>query len=92
LWRIAQTGTSVTLDEDTPNDPTDNVFYAGSLSGTNFTAADVEAGGGICQFRGGELSGSFSDDGLHFDAVETLVWGSPGQEVKVQRHWTGSRL
>ena len=89
LWRITQTGDSVTLDEDMPNWPTDDVPYSGSLNGTHFTATDVEAGNGVCQFRGGELSGSFSEDGLHFEASETLVWGSSG---RVQRHWTGRRL
>ena len=92
LWRITQTGNSVTLDEDTPNDPTDDILYAGSLSGTHFTAADAEAGGGVCQFRGGDLSGSFSEDGVHFEASETLLWGSSEHPVKVQRHWTGRRL
>src|SRR5258707_12056981 len=35
LWRITQTGDAVTLDEDMPNWPTDDVPYAGSLSGTH---------------------------------------------------------
>jgi len=92
LWRITQTGDSVTLDEDMPNWPTDDVPYSGSLNGTHFTATDVEAGNGVCQFRGGELSGSFSEDGLHFEASETLLWGSSEHPVRVQRHWTGRRL
>ncbi len=92
LWRITQTANSVTLDEDMPNYPTDDIPYAGSLSGTNFTAAYVQAQDGVCHFRGGDLSGSFSEDGLHFDALETLVWGSTDQQVRVQRHWTGRRF
>jgi hypothetical protein len=92
LWRITQTGDSVILDEDMPNWPTDDIPYYGSLTGTHFAAADVESGNGVCQFRGGELSGSFSEDGRHFDAMETLVWGATDYQVRVQRHWTGSRF
>jgi hypothetical protein len=89
LWRITQAGESVTLDEDMPNWPTDDVPYSGSLSGTHFTARDVEAGTGVCQFRGGELTGTFSEDGQRFEASETLLWGSAG---RVERHWTGRRM
>lgn len=92
LWKITQTGSAVTLDEDMPNYPTDDILYLGSLSGIQFTAAEVQTGDGVCHFRGGDLSGSFSDDGLHFDALETLRWGSTDHDVIVQRHWTGSRL
>ncbi|SRR6266508_5544889 len=92
LWRITQTGESVTLDEDMPNWPTDDIPYSGSLSGAHFTATDVEPGNGVCQFRGGDLSGSFSEDGLYFEASEILLWGSSEHPVRVQRHWTGRRL
>lgn len=92
LWRITQTGDSITLDEDMPNWPTDDIPYSGSLSGTHFAAADVEPGTGVCQFRGGDLSGSFSEDGRQFEASETLRWGSSEHPVIVQRHWTGRRL
>src|SRR5262249_38896253 len=91
-WRVTQNGGSITLDEDMPNWPTDDVPFSGSLSGTQFVAADVESGGGVCQFRGGQLVGPFSADGQTFDASETLTWGSPTVSVKVQRHWTGRRL
>jgi hypothetical protein len=76
------------------NYPTDDVPYTGSLSGTHFTATYVQqlqAGVG-CVFQGGDLSGSFSEDGLRFDAVETNVWIAAGNEVRMQRHWTGSRF
>ena len=92
LWRIMQASDSVTLDEDMPNWPTDDIPYSGSVTGTQFTAAYVQTGDGVCHFRGGDLSGSFSADGLHFDAVENLSWGSSANEVRVQRHWTGSRF
>jgi hypothetical protein len=91
-WRITQKSDSLTLDEDMPNWPTDDVLFSGSLNGTHFTAADVEAGGGVCMFLGGTLTGSFSDDGLSFDASETLLWGPPANPVRVQRHWVGRRL
>jgi hypothetical protein len=91
-WRITQNGGSITLDEDMPNWPTDDVPFSGSLSGTQFAAADVESGGGICQFRGEQLVGTFSADGQTFDASETLSWGSPTASVTVQRHWAGRRL
>ena len=89
MWRITQAGESVTLDEDMRNWPTDDVPYSGTLSSTRFTAGDVEAGDGVCQFRGGELTGKFSEDGQRFEASETLLWGSTG---KVERHWTGRRM
>jgi hypothetical protein len=92
LWRITQTADSVTLDEDMPNWPTDDIPYSGSLSGSRFIATEVEPGLGVCQFRGGDLSGSFSEDGLHFEASETLRWGSAEHPTTVQRHWTGRRL
>jgi hypothetical protein len=92
LWRITQVGDSLTLDEDMSNSPTDDIPYSGSVNGTQFAATDVESGAGVCQFRGGELIGSFSDDGLHFEATETIMWGSSQNPVKVQRHWTGRRF
>jgi len=83
------------MDEDMRNWPTDDTPYTGTLSGTQFAATysqPQQAGVVGCQFLGGELSGSFSEDGLHFDAVETNVWVAAGNEVRMQRHWTGSRL
>jgi hypothetical protein len=91
-WRITQNGDSITLDEDMANWPTDDTPFSGSLSGTQFVAADVESGGGVCQFRGGQLVGSFSADGQSFDATEVLLWGPLESPVRVQRHWTGRRL
>jgi len=91
-WRITQQGTAITLDEDMSNWPTDDIPFSGSLDGARFTATDVEPGGGACMFRGGQLTGGFSDDGQTFDATETLTWGSSGGAVTVTRHWTGRRL
>jgi len=97
LWRITQTGNSLTLDQDMRLWPTDDTTYTGSLTGTRFTATYVQpqqVGGVGCRFQGGELSGSLSEDGLRFDAIETNVWlsGSANVEVRLQRHWTSSRL
>jgi hypothetical protein len=65
---------------------------AGAASSVTFTASEVEAGVWVCQFRGGDLSGNFSEDGLRFEASEILRWGSLEHPVTVQRHCTGRRL
>jgi hypothetical protein len=80
------------LDEDMPNYPTDDIPFTGSLSGTHFTAEYRQEASGACNFRGGTFTGTFSDDGLHFDAVEVLMWGATGNDAVVQRHWTGSQI
>jgi len=93
LWRIiTQEQDTITLDEDMPNWPTDDIPFRGRLTGTHFDAEDVEVGGGVCAFRGGELTGVFSDDGLTFQATETLHWGSTEHFSTVQRRWMGRRL
>jgi hypothetical protein len=91
LWNITRTGDSVMLDEDIPNWPTDDIPYSGSMSGTSFVAAYAQTPAGVCAFAGGTLSGTFSDDGLTFEALETLAWGPPERKVTVQRHWIGRR-
>lgn len=85
LWRITQENDTITLDEDMPNWPTDDVPFHGRLTA-------VETAGGVCAFRGGELPGTFSDDGLTFEAMEMLHWGSTGHVTTVQRRWNGRRL
>jgi hypothetical protein len=93
-WRITIGENTVSLDEDMNNYPTDDIPYSGSLTGAQFTAA-YSSGGDylkyVCQFKGGTLSGTFSTDSSSFEALETLVWGPPGQETTVQRRWTASR-
>jgi len=86
-----RTGDSVMLDEDIPNWPTDDIPYSGSMSGTSFVATYTLTPAGVCAFGGGTLSGSFSDDGLTFEALETLGWGPSERQVTVQRRWTGRR-
>jgi len=93
-WRIDVTGDSVSLDEDLPNWPTDDNPFSGHLDGAQFTASDPGLSNYadyVCQFSGGTLTGHFTSDST-FVAVETLVWGVPGKETTVVRHWNGSRL
>ena len=94
LWRIGINGDSLMLDEDMRNWPTDDIPFFGTLNGTRFSAAYTEQPSGVCMFRGGTLSGSFSDDGRTFDATETLEWGAASGQpaATVQRRWTGRRL
>lgn len=92
-WRITLTGTALLLEEDMANWPTDHIPYSGTLTDRQFTASYSQAGylRYECQFRGGELAGHFSSDFSSFEAVETLVWGAPGEETAVRRRWTGLR-
>lgn len=93
-WRITATGDAISLDEDMRNWPTDDVPYAGHLAGAQFTATYMSASNYadfVCQFREAKISGTFTSDST-FDAVETLIWGTPATETTVQRHWSGSRL
>jgi len=92
-WRIAIAGDSIVLDEDMPNWPTDDIPYAGTLTGGQFTATYASGSDYlryVCQFKGGSLSGTFSADFSSFEALETLTWGPPGNETTVQRRWTGA--
>ena len=76
------------------NWPTDHIPYSGNLTGRHFTARYSQGDDylrWICQFKGGELAGSFSSDFSSFEAVETLTWGAPGMETTVQRRWTARR-
>jgi hypothetical protein len=93
-WRITATGDAISLDEDTPNWPTDDVPYSGGLTGTQFTATYTSASNYadfVCQFREATISGRFTSDST-FEADETLFWGRPDAETSVKRHWNGSRL
>jgi hypothetical protein len=88
------TADAISLDEDTPNWPTDDLPYLGHLTGAQFTATSKSGSdyaSFVCQFREAAISGSFTSDST-FQAEETLIWGSPGSETSVKRHWNGSRL
>ena len=94
-WRITITGGSILLDEDMRNWPTDHIPFSGTLSGRQFTATYTSGDNYlqfVCQFKGGTLTGTFSDDSSSFEALETLVWGPLGGETTVQRRWIGSRF
>jgi len=93
-WRITVTADQISLDEDTPNWPTDDLPYSGHLAGTQFTAtykSDSNYAAFVCQFREASISGTFTSDST-FVADETLIWGTPALETSVKRHWSGSRL
>ena len=93
-WRITVTADTVLLDEDVRNWPTDDIPYSGKLDSAQFAASYTSASNYasfVCQFREATLTGHFTSDST-FDAVETLVWGKPGKETTVVRHWIGSRL
>jgi hypothetical protein len=94
-WRITIHGSSILLEEDMPNWPSDHNPFSGTLNGRQFTAV-YDTGPDylkwVCQFKGGTLSGTFSEDFTSFEAHEALIWGPPGNETVVQRRWNGSRL
>lgn len=94
-WRVTITGDAISLDEDMNNWPTDDIPYSGRLDGVQFTATYASGSNYaqfVCQFREATLSGYFNGDLSTFDGVETLVWGQPGAETTVTRHWVGSRF
>ncbi len=94
VWYIAITGNSISLDEDVRNAPTDDLPFAGTLDGHQFSAAyttPASALDGPCPFRGATLSGSFNSDTSAFDATETILSGPAGAEMTIKRHWTGVR-
>ncbi|MGH7627213.1 MAG: hypothetical protein ACREOJ_18085 [Gemmatimonadaceae bacterium] len=93
-WRITVTADSISMDEDMRNWPTDDIPYVGHLDGAQFAATYKSASNYadyVCQFREAALTGRFTSDST-FDAVETLIWGRPGAETTVTRHWNGLRL
>ena len=91
LWRVTITGTSVKLEEDMGNWPTDHVPFDGTLKGQEFTAIYELQPDGVCAFRGGMLTGRFAPDFSTFDADEVLLWGVTGSETRVLRRWHGMK-
>jgi hypothetical protein len=87
LWRVTIDGTSILLDEDMENWPTDHVDFSGTLSGRDFNAR-APGTGGVCNFTGATLAGTFSSDFSSFAAEETLTWGA----TEVHRRWTVRKL
>jgi hypothetical protein len=93
-WRVAIRGDSIALDEDLDNWPTDHIGYQGKLQGRSFTASfhyGPDYLRWICQFREAWLSGTFSPDFNSFEAHETVIWGPPSGETRVERSWTVRR-
>jgi len=94
LWAVTYTDESVSLDEDMANWPTDDLQYSGTLRGRGFTATYKTSGdylAWVCQFREASISGTFSDDFTSFEAQESLIWGPPENETRVERRWHVSR-
>ena len=87
LWRVVISGTTVTLDEDMANWPTDDILYSGTLNGLQFAAQYTQSPDGVCRFAGGTLTGTFSDDFSTFTADEMVRWGDGATQTVVQRHW-----
>jgi hypothetical protein len=97
-WEISVSGNEITLRNlgENPGYPFTDFsphFYSGSLNGRQFTATGSgQDGGWECFVWGGDLAGSFSEDGLHFEAVENIDYRHVGEEpMQVQRRWTGTR-
>ena len=87
LWRVVITGSTVTLDEDMANFPTNHIPYSGTLNGQQFAAIYTPTLAGVCRFAGGTLTGTFSDDFSTFTADETVRWGEGATQTIVQRQW-----
>ena len=66
--------------------------YAGSRTGDQFAAEAQQDGSPTCFVWHGDLTGTFSPDGLSFDAVENIKYTHFGEgDMVVSRHWTGTR-
>jgi hypothetical protein len=94
-WNIQMTGSSITLDQDLPNWPSDDLPYAGSVRGTHFEATYFQGDDylrWVCQFRAATITGDFKADFSTFEAVETLGWGTPESGTSVERRWVARRV
>jgi hypothetical protein len=91
-FRFRREGDSITIDEDMANWPTDHSTYHGTVSGFDFAATGTYPGGDVCDYRGGEFSGSFTEDGRRFDATAVYYWGSEGSVGRIETRWVGTRL
>ena len=91
-FNIKIDGAAISIDEDMPNWPTDDIPYKGTLSGNEFTVA-FDMGPDwlkwVCQWRGATLSGRFSDDRSTFEATEKVFWGTVEAGTTVTRRWSG---
>jgi hypothetical protein len=87
LWRVTIDGSSILLDEDMANWPTDHADFRGTLNGREFSAK-APGTGGVCYFTGATIIGTFSTDFSSFEAHETITWGA----TQVERRWVVRRL
>jgi hypothetical protein len=91
-FNIKIEGSAISMDEDMPNWPTDDIPYKGTLSGNELTVAFDNGPDWLkwtCQWRGATLSGRFSDDRSTFDATEKVFWGTVEAGTTVTRRWSG---
>jgi hypothetical protein len=92
-WQVTLTGASVLLEMERSS--IDHSPYSGTMTGRQFIATSSTGSNYLetaCQFKGGTLTGSFSEDLSSFQATENLVWGPPERETTVQLHWTTRRF
>jgi hypothetical protein len=76
---------------DYMSDPRTPVYF-GSRTGDQFATSAEQDGQRTCFVWHGDLTGSFSPDGLTFDAVENIKYHLSGEDdMVVSRHWTGTR-
>lgn len=95
LWLVTRSGSSITLEEDVTNWPTDHLPFSGTLNGLDFFAtyrSNDDYANYVCAFREASLSGTFSEDFDTFEAHEILKWGRPEDETTVERRWRVTRL
>ena len=94
LWSILVNGTSVTLNEDMANWP-NGLHCLHRLTERAAVHRQILPSDDylrwVCQFKEGELTGSFSSDFSTFDAQETLVWGTGATETRVLRRWHAAK-
>jgi hypothetical protein len=68
-------------------------LYFGSRTGDQFTTIAEQDGMPTCFVWHGDFSGSFSPDGLTFDADESITYTHFGEnDMIVRRHWKGIRI
>ena len=94
-WNIQMTGSSITLDQDLPNWPSDDLPYSGTVRGSHFEGTYYQGDDylrWVCQFRGATITGDFDADFSTFQAVETLGWGTPETGTSVERRWVARRV
>jgi hypothetical protein len=91
-WTVKQNATSITLIEAIGAIDLRTPYYTGSLSGNQFATTTWQDGGFDCFVWSGDLSGSFSADGLTVDAIENIEYHHLGENpMQVRRRWTANR-